>query len=79
MPKLTWPNSTQRLWLYGIAVATLGVLVVYHLVDPSAVPAWLALAAAVLGAAGHATAIATVVAQRSAGTAEVPAKVSGAS
>lgn len=76
--KITWPNSTQRLYLYGVAVALLGVLVVYKLIDPSAIPAWLLLLGAIFGVAAHGTAITTLVAQRNAGTAELPAKASGA-
>lgn len=76
--KFTWPNSTQRLYLYGVAVALLGVLVVYKIVDPGAIPAWMLLLGALFGIAAHGTAIGTLVQQRSAGTAELPAKASGA-
>ena len=52
-----------RLALYGVAAALLGVLVVYHLVDVAQIPAWLALAGAILGTAGTGTAAVNVAIQ----------------
>lgn len=67
LPKLT---AKRRIWLYGVVAAALAVLLVYRLVDPAAVPVWLALAAIVLGIGGNTTAAVKVAQQRRNGTLE---------
>lgn len=45
-----------RQYLYVVGTAVLAVLVAYKLIDPSAVPVWVALGAAVLGIGATGTA-----------------------
>jgi ammonia channel protein AmtB len=46
-----------RKYLYAITVAVVGLLAGLNLIDPAAVPLWLAVAAAILGIAAPMTAI----------------------
>lgn len=65
LPKLT---PKRRVWLYGVVAALLAAAVVSKLIDPAVVPAWLAVAAAVLSIGGNATAAVKVAQQRKDGT-----------
>ena len=56
MEQLITPR--MRSWLYGIVTAALALAVGYGIIDPGNAEHWLALASAVLGLAGSATAFA---------------------
>ncbi len=47
--KLQLPSPQVRQHLYGIVTAALPILVALNFVDPTLVPLWLNLAAAILG------------------------------
>lgn len=46
---ITWLTPQLRAWLYGIVTAIVPLLTIYGIVDQTAAPLWLALAASVLG------------------------------
>lgn len=47
--KLQLPSPAVRRYIYAVALAALGVLLTYHVVDASAVPEWANLLGVVLG------------------------------
>ena len=56
VPTIPIPSAKTRLYLYGVITALIAVLVGLKIVDPTLVPAWLALGAAVLAVGGTGTA-----------------------
>lgn len=62
------PSSKVRQYFYGILAAGLAVLVFYKIIDPAAVPLWLALGGAVLASGGLGAASVVTKVQRSNGT-----------
>lgn len=65
---LLLPNPAARLWLYRVALATLALLVGYHLIDAGQVPLWITLAGAVLVAPTPVVAISALKQQINQGT-----------
>jgi hypothetical protein len=65
LPKFT---AKRRMWAYGVVAALLAALAISKLIDPSLVPVWLTVAAAVLGIGGNATAAVKVAQQRKDGS-----------
>ncbi|UGU31398.1 hypothetical protein LT350_00030 [Mycolicibacterium smegmatis] len=65
LDKLT---PARRQWLYGVAVSALAVAVLYKVVAPEHVPAWLDLIANILGVGGTGTAAVVLNQQRKDGT-----------
>lgn len=56
----TFLSRRHRLYLYSIAMMVVPLLVAYDALDANRAPLWLALAAALLGIAAPATAIANI-------------------
>lgn len=55
-----WLTKKRRQYLYAVALMVVPLLVAYDALEPSKAPLWLALAAAVLGIAAPATALANM-------------------
>jgi hypothetical protein len=56
----TFLSMRNRQWLYGLAMMVVPLLVAYDALEPNAAPLWLAFAAAFLGIAAPATALANI-------------------
>jgi hypothetical protein len=56
----TFLSMRNRQWLYGLAMMTVPLLVAYDALEPDKAPIWLAFAAAFLGIAAPATALANI-------------------
>lgn len=56
----SWMTARRRAWLYGLATVTVPLLIAYDALDAERAPLWLALAAAFLGVAAPATALANI-------------------
>ena len=48
---LSWLTPQDRAWLYGIITALVPILTIYGIIDQTAAPLWVSLAASVLGTA----------------------------
>ena len=53
-------TKKRRQWIYAVALMVVPLLVAYDALEPDKAPLWLALAAAVLGVAAPATALANM-------------------
>lgn len=57
---MEWLTKKRRQWIYAVALMVVPLLVAYDALEPDKAPLWLALAAAVLGVAAPATALANL-------------------
>lgn len=57
---MEWLTKKRRQWIYAVALMVVPILVAYDALEPDKAPLWLALAAAVLGVAAPATALANM-------------------
>lgn len=55
-----WLTKRRRQYLYAVALMVVPLLVAYDALEPDKAPLWLALAAALLGIAAPATALANM-------------------
>lgn len=66
--KITLPSPQARQYLYGLVLTAMPILVTLNIVDPTLVPLWMNLAAAVLGTTGGGVAFAALRGQRKDGS-----------
>lgn len=68
LPSVPLPSPQVRQYLYGVILYGMPVLVGLNIVDPTLVPLWMNLAAAVLGVTSGGVAYAALRGQRKDGT-----------